>query len=148
MRGFVSGVFWGLVASAVVLVVAALQLGDPGGGAAEVEVVEPALAPNPEAGAVEGEVIVTTDPAEAAPTTGEVIPDPAEEVAVETPPEAEAVGSAEAAVIEAEPEETPRDPTAVADDEAVAAPAPDAVEERGDGTVVIEQTVPVEPVED
>lgn len=60
MRGFVSGVFWGLATSAVVFVVAALRLGDPEGAVVEGE--------DPEAVVPEAVVVVPdAEDAEGAP---------------------------------------------------------------------------------
>ena len=177
MRGFVSGVFWGLVTAAVVLVVVALRAGAPTEAEPEVEVVEPALAPTTEATDPEGEVIVTTDPAaepdpaepdpvEAEPASGaaQVSPDdaPAEATEADAPPPATAEPPADPEPASAAPAEEDGSASAPAPVEpadggdAVDAPGAQvladvethSVESREDGTVVIRQTVPVEPLQD
>ena len=181
MRGFVSGVFWGLVTAAVVLVVVALRAGAPTEAEPEVEVVEPALAPTTEATDPEGEVIVTTDPAaepatepdpaepdpvEAEPASGvaQVSPDdaPAEATEADAPPPATAEPPADPEPASAAPAEEDGSASAPAPVEpadggdAVDAPGAEvladvethSVESREDGTVVIRQTVPVEPLQD
>jgi transcription termination factor Rho len=169
MRGFVSGVFWGLLASAAVLIVAALQVGPPG---AEVEAAEPALAPTAEPTEAEGAVIVTTDPepaVDAAPAAEDDVavgidpdtgapgaePDPASgpgaaevEAALEAPEEPAAPGDEPVeAAIETVPA-TGEAATAGGQEASDQDAAEQEADTREDGTVVIRQTVPVAPPDD
>ena len=167
MRGFVSGVFWGLVASAVVFVVAALRLGDPGAVVVEDDDPDAVVVTEPATGAAEGDVVVTTDPEpEAGDGSGLGVstgpqgtagpfdePDGDAPVAVDVGASDDEPAlveeTAEPVVVEPEPAETPE---VVVVEEPASEPAADAakdeIEVQEDGTTVIERTVPVEPVEE